>query len=107
MDSLTQGRHAGMGKHKSELEIEVSVHGAGVGRRDVLGICIGARRNPGGRPALQHLGRQMHLSQSRFLGLLAQDWETGGKIRGGLGSEEHMPNIMPNALPYLALMVMV
>lgn len=70
-----------------------------MGRRGTWVICMGARRNLEGTPTLQHLGRQVHQNQSRFLGLLAQDWETGGKIRGGIGSEDHMPNIVPNALP--------
>lgn len=78
------------------------VHGAGVGRRAAWVICMAARRNPVGRPILQHLGRQMHLNQSnnpdKFLGFLAQDWEIRGKIKGGIGSEDHMPGTVPNAL---------
>lgn len=75
MQSLTQGRQAGMGKPKSELEIEVLIHGAVVGKRAAWVNCMVTRRNPVGRPILQHLGRQMHLNQSnhpdRFLGFLA------------------------------------
>lgn len=75
MQSLTQGRQAGMGKPKSELEIKVLIHGSVVGKRAAWVICMTTRRNPVGRPILQHLGRQMHLNQrnhpDRVLGFLA------------------------------------